>query len=87
MSPLLSKQLNELKDIATNLSEGGAVIGCFLAQDTTDKQAALLQGEVGSLYAKLSSQMLTIQQVLSKTEETVWEELLQTPSFLHLHLC
>ncbi|MCZ8540606.1 M3 family oligoendopeptidase [Psychrobacillus psychrodurans] len=74
----IEKMVNELKDIATNLSEGGAVIGCFLAQDTTDKQAALLQGEVGSLYAKFSSQMLTIQQVLSKTKETVWEELLQT---------
>ena len=74
----IEQTINELKDIATNLSEGGAVIGCFLAQDTTDKQAALLQGEIGSLYAKFSSQMLTIQQVLSKTEETVWKELLQT---------
>lgn len=74
----IEQTINELKDIATNLSEGGAVIGCFLAQDTTDKQAALLQGEIGSLYAKFSSQMLTIQQVLSKTEETVWKDLLQT---------
>ncbi|MEK4487166.1 M3 family oligoendopeptidase [Psychrobacillus sp. FSL H8-0484] len=70
--------INEVKDIALNLSEGGAVIGCFLAQDTTDKQATLLQGEVGSMYAKFSSQMLVIQQVFSKTEETIWQELLQT---------
>ncbi|SES42739.1 M3 family oligoendopeptidase [Psychrobacillus sp. OK032] len=70
--------INKLKDIAVNLSEGGAVIGCFLAQDTTDKQAALLEGEVGSLYAKLSSSMLTIQQVLGQTEESVWADLLQT---------
>ena len=70
--------INKLKDIAVNLSEGGAVIGCFLAQDTTDKQAALLEGEVGSLYAKLSSSMLTIQQVLGQTEESVWQDLLQT---------
>lgn len=68
----------QLTDIVNNLSEARAVIGCFLAQDTTDKQAALLQGEIGSLSAKLSSCMLTIQQVLSKTEETVWQELLQT---------
>ena len=70
--------INELKDIAVNLSEGGAVIGCFLAQDTTDKQAALLQGQISSLYAKFSSLMLNIQQVLSKTDEMVWKELLQT---------
>lgn len=70
--------IEKLKDIALNLSEGGAVIGCLLAQDTTDKQAALLEGEVGSLYAKLSSLTLTIQQVLSETEEFVWQDLLQT---------
>jgi len=74
----IENTINEVKDIALNLSEGGAVIGCFLAQDTTDKQAALLQGEVGSMYAKFSSQMLVIQQVFSKTEETIWQELLQT---------
>lgn len=68
----------KLTYIVNNLSEARAVIGCFLAQDTTDKQAALLQGEVGSLAAKLSSCMLTIQQVLSKTEESVWQDLLQT---------
>ncbi|WP_144511832.1 M3 family oligoendopeptidase [Bacillus sp. FJAT-22090] len=74
----IEKAINNLKDIAVNLSEGGAVIGCLLAQDTTDKQATLLEGEVGSLYARLSSVLLVIQQVLSRTEETVWQELLQT---------
>ena len=57
---IIEQTITELKDIATNLSEAGAVIGCFMAQDTTDKQAALLEGEVGSIYARLSSQMLTI---------------------------
>lgn len=70
--------IDKLKDIAVNLSEGGAVIGCLLAQDTTDKQAALLEGEVGSLYAKMSSLTLTIQQMLGQTEETLWQDLLQT---------
>ncbi|WP_313893679.1 M3 family oligoendopeptidase [Psychrobacillus sp.] len=70
--------LNELKDVAVNLSEAGAVIGCFLAQDTTDKKAALLQGEMGTLYAKFSSEMLAVQQILSKTDDTVWNELIQT---------
>lgn len=70
--------IENLKDIAVNLSEGGAVIGCLLAQDTRDKHAALLEGEVGALYAKLSSAMLTIQQVLGQAEESIWQDLLQT---------
>ncbi len=74
----ISHTIEELRDVAVNLSEASAVIGCYLAQDTTDKKATLLQGEVGSLYARLSSLMNTIQQVFSKTEVTVWEELLKT---------
>lgn len=74
----ISHTIEELRDVAVNLSEASAVIGCYLAQDTTDKKATLLQGEVGSLYARLSSLMNTIQQVFSKTEGTVWEELLKT---------
>ncbi|WP_391203961.1 M3 family oligoendopeptidase [Psychrobacillus sp. L4] len=74
----LENIINELKDIATNLSEAGAVIGCFQAQDTTDKHAALLEGEIGSIYAKFSSLLLVIQQVLSKSEETVWNGLMQS---------
>ena len=31
----------ETKQVAENLSQAGAVVGCYLAQDTTDKQASL----------------------------------------------
>ncbi len=75
---LMRNTIEELKDIAIHLSQASAVISCFLAQDTRDKQAALLQGETSALYAKLSSIMLSIQQSYSKVEDTVWEQLLQT---------
>ena len=65
------------KEVAENLSQAGAVIGCYLAQDTTDKQANLLQGEIGSLRARFSSSMLVIQQQLSKTEDSVWSLLME----------
>ncbi|MEI4770200.1 M3 family oligoendopeptidase [Psychrobacillus sp. FJAT-51614] len=74
--------IDELKDIATNLSEAGAVIGCFQAQDTTDKKASLLEGEIGSLYAKFSSMMLGFQQTISKTTEEVWNELINSDQLL-----
>ncbi|KQL32453.1 M3 family oligoendopeptidase [Psychrobacillus sp. FJAT-21963] len=74
--------IDELKDIATNLSQAGAVIGCFQAQDTTDKKASLLEGEIGSIYAKFSSLLLGIQQTISKTPDEVWAELIKTDELL-----
>ncbi len=70
--------IEELKEVATNLSQASAVISCYLAQDTTDKQAVLLQGETSTLYARVSSLMLVIQQSFSKTEDAIWEQLLQS---------
>ncbi|MGB3260842.1 M3 family oligoendopeptidase [Paenisporosarcina sp.] len=72
----ISSIIEETKQVAENLSQAGAVVGCYLAQDTTDKQANLLQGEIGSLGARFSSSMLVVQQQLSKTEETVWTSLM-----------
>ena len=69
--------IEEIKQVAENLSQAGAVVGCYLAQDTTDKQAKLLQGEIGSLGARFSSSMLIVQQQLSKTESNVWKSLME----------
>jgi len=65
------------KEIAENLSQAGAVIGCYLAQDSLDKQANILQGEMGSLSARFSSSMLIVQQQLSKTDDGVWSSLMK----------
>jgi pepF/M3 family oligoendopeptidase len=70
--------IDEIKQIAENLTQAGAVVGCYLAQDTTDSQAKLLQGEIGSIGARFSSSMLIIQQQLSKTNDAVWAELMQS---------
>ena len=78
----IASVIEETKQVAENLSQAGAVVGCYLAQDTKDKQANLLQGEIGSLGARFSSSMLVVQQQLSRTEDSVWAELMQDSRLL-----
>jgi oligoendopeptidase F len=70
--------IESIKNVALNLSQAGAVIGCFLAADTTDKKALLLQGETSTLGARFSTAMLKIQQTLSKSDDTVWNSLMES---------
>ncbi len=60
------------------LREAGAVIGCFLAANTKDKKALILQAEVGSLGARFQTAVMKLQQSIAKTDETVWTDLLAT---------
>ncbi|MGM9920457.1 MAG: M3 family oligoendopeptidase [Bhargavaea sp.] len=68
--------IEETKNTSAHLREAGAVIGCFLAQDTTDKKANLLQGETSALGAKFQTAFMSFQQKLSKTDDKLWEELI-----------
>ena len=70
--------IESIKNVALNLSQAGAVIGCFLAADTTDKKALLLQGETSTLGARFSTAMLKIQQTLSKSDDTVSTDLMES---------
>ncbi|MFD1927821.1 M3 family oligoendopeptidase [Sporosarcina siberiensis] len=66
------------KDVALNMSQASAVIGCFLAADTTEKKALLLQGEIGIFGASFSTALLQFQQVLAKVEDDVWTSLIKS---------
>jgi len=70
--------IESLKEVALNLSQAGAVIGCFLAADTTDKKALQLQGETGSLGARFSTIGLKIRQTLAKADEDIWNGLMES---------
>ena len=70
--------IDSIKNVALNLSQAGAVIGCFLAADTTDKKALLLQGETSTLGARFSTIMLNIQQTLAKSDDAVWNDLMKS---------
>ncbi|SIT93116.1 M3 family oligoendopeptidase [Edaphobacillus lindanitolerans] len=73
----VAELLEETKETMNHLREAGAVIGCYLAQDTTDKQALLLQGETSALGAKFQTAFMSFQQKLAKTDGPVWDELLR----------
>ena len=70
--------IETVRDASVNLQQASAVIGCYLAADTTDKKALLLQGEIGTLGAGFQTAMLKFQQILSKVEKSVWTELLES---------
>jgi len=74
----IANLIESLKDVALNLSQAGAVIGCFLAADTTDKKALQLQGETGSLGARFATIGLKIRQTLAKADEDTWNGLLES---------
>ena len=70
--------LEEITNTGKNLREAGAVIGCFTAADIKDKKALVLQSEMGSLGARYSTVILKFQQTITKAEENVWNELLES---------
>ncbi|MBO0587933.1 M3 family oligoendopeptidase [Sporosarcina sp. E16_8] len=70
--------IESLKEVALNLSQAGAVIGCFLAADTTDKKALQLQGEIGTLQARFSTIGLKTRQTLAKSDEDTWNGLMES---------
>lgn len=72
------EMIEKITDIGKNLREAGAVIGCFIAANTKDKKALLLQSEVSMIQARFSTIMLKVQQTVVKTEKDLWEELLKT---------
>lgn len=74
----VAKVIETVKDTTLNLQQARAVIGCFLAADTTDKKALLLQDETGSLGARFQTSMLKFQQLLSKADENTWNELMES---------
>ena len=56
----------------------GDVLSCLTAQDITDREALLLQGKLGAIAATSSPVVQKFHQVLSETEQSVFEALLET---------
>ena len=77
-APGVAKLIELIKDAALNMSQAGAVIGCFLAADTTDKKAISLQGETSTLSARFSTAILKIKQTLAKADMNTWNELMES---------
>jgi oligoendopeptidase F len=68
----------EISNIRSYLTQARAFISCLLAQNTTDKKASLLQGEVGSISARFTTAMQKFQKNLTETPDHVWQNLLES---------
>ncbi|ANU23988.1 M3 family oligoendopeptidase [Planococcus donghaensis] len=68
--------LEKMSEVMRHLSQSGAFIGCLMAQNTQDKKAGILESEAASLSARFQNSFQKIQQDLTKTEDAVWNELL-----------
>lgn len=69
--------LEAVKDTMLHLRQSGAFISCLMAQNTEDKKASLLQSESSSQSARFSSALQKIQQDLTKTDDAVWNALME----------
>lgn len=76
----IARIIEEINEIRLNIGQARSFISCLLAQDTADKKASLLQGEISSLNARFSSAMQKVQKILSKTDDVIWHGLLETES-------
>lgn len=74
----IAKVLELTKDVVSTISHAGGVLSCLTAQDTTDREALLLQGKLGSIAASTSPVIQKFHQLLSDTEQTVFDALVTT---------
>lgn len=77
-SPKVLALLEKVKEAMVHIRQSSAFIGCLTAQNTEDKAALILQSESATASARIQSAIQKIQQKLTKTEESVWEELLES---------
>lgn len=70
--------LESIKDVYMNVSQAGGVLSCLTAQDTTDSEAILLQGQLSGIAAELSPILEGFYQKLGQIEEHVFQQLLET---------
>ena len=67
--------LDSIKDIMMNMSQAGAVLSCLTAQDTTDREALLLQGQLSGIAANISPILESFNQKLGKIEQATFDTL------------
>ncbi|MEK4129934.1 M3 family oligoendopeptidase [Solibacillus sp. FSL W8-0474] len=70
--------LENIKEVMMHVSQAGAMLSCLTAQDTTDREALLLQGQLSGISANFSPIMESFNQKLGKIDESTFGELLQT---------
>lgn len=70
--------IENIKDTMMNISQAGAVLSCLTAQDTTDREALLLQGQLSGIAANLSPILESFNQKIGQIDQAIFEALLET---------
>ncbi|MEW9700624.1 M3 family oligoendopeptidase [Paenibacillus sp. SI8] len=70
-----------LQEILANITEADSFVGCLLADNQKDKKAAVLGGQVKSLYAEFLSSRTHFDQLLAGIPDAVWEAILKKQAF------
>lgn len=70
-------KLEEVSDLMQHIRQAGAFVSCLEAQDMSDQKASALRSEITEMSALFGSSMNVIKQKLSKTEDSVWNKLLE----------
>jgi len=80
----LANVIEVFQNVAKKIRQSGAFVSCLQAQDTTDKDAKMLQGKVMQLSAGLQTVLTRLDEKLVATEQVVWEQLLTEEPFAEL---
>ncbi|AWE07422.1 oligoendopeptidase [Lysinibacillus sp. 2017] len=70
--------IENIKDTMMNISQAGAVLSCLTAQDTTDREALLLQGQLSGIAANFSPILESFNQKIGQIDQAIFEALLET---------
>ncbi|WP_277673745.1 M3 family oligoendopeptidase [Piscibacillus halophilus] len=74
---LVADKLEETSSLIQHISQAGAFISCLEAQDMSDQKAGALRSEITEMNALYGSAFNVLKQKLAKTEDRVWNELLE----------
>lgn len=74
-APEVLEILESIKETLMHMSQAGAVLSCLTAQDTTDREALLLQGQLSGLGANFSPIVESFHQKLGKIEQVTFDAL------------
>lgn len=77
----LFELVNQSQSISQRLGEAMSFTGCLASDNHKDKKAQLLSGQVKSLYAEYEASLTRFDQLLSETEDNVWNQLLDSAEF------
>lgn len=70
--------LENMKETFMHMSQAGAVLSCLTAQDTTDREALLLQGQLSSVAANFSPILESFNQKMGQLDQATFDTLIET---------